>query len=359
VEQGRILIYGANGFTGELIAIEAARAGLRPILAGRRADAVAPIADRLGLEHRTFALDTPAALARSLDVPEVSTVLLAAGPFSATSAPMIEACLAARKHYLDITGEIEVFEAAFQRDDDARKRGCVVLPGVGFDVVPTDCLAAILKAALPDAKTLELAFAGGSRFSRGTAKTMLEGAPRGGAIREDGRIRRVRTAWKTREVPFRDRQRLAVTIPWGDVATAYRSTGIPNIAVYLAASPRMLKSMRRARWIAPLVRLGPVRRWLERRIDRRVRGPDEATRQKTRVQVWGRVASDSGRAFEATLETPEGYQFTAMAAVECARRVAGGVVLPGATTPSLAFGPRFVTELPGCILDEPHPAGAL
>jgi short subunit dehydrogenase-like uncharacterized protein len=356
VEQGRILIYGANGFTGELIAVEAVRAGLRPILAGRRADAVAPIADRLGLEHRTFALDTPAALARSLDVPEVSTVLLAAGPFSATSAAVIEACLATRKHYLDITGEIAVFEAAFRRDAEARQRGCVVLPGVGFDVVPTDCLAAILKAALPDATSLELAFAGESRFSRGTAKTMLEGAPRGGAIREGGKIRRVRSAWKTRDVPFRDRKRLAVTIPWGDVATAYRSTGIPNIVVYTAASPRMLKSMRRTRLIAPLIRLGPVRRWLERKIDRRVRGPDAATRQKARMQVWGRVTADSGRALEATLETPEGYQFTAMAAVECARRVAGGGVPAGATTPSLAFGPRFVLEFGGCILDEPHPA---
>lgn len=345
---GRILIYGANGFTGELIAEEAVARGLRPVLAGRRAGAIASIAERLGLEHRAFPLDEPGPLVRGIE--DVDAVLLAAGPFSATSAPVLDACLLAGKHYLDITGEIAVFEAIFARDAEARARGCVALPGVGFDVVPTDCLAALLKEALPEATSLELAFAGGGRFSKGTAKTMLEGAPRGGAVREGGRLRRVPIAWKTREVPFGDRTRLAVTIPWGDLSTAYRSTGIPDITVYMAASPRMLKSMRRTRILAPLLGLRPVQALLRRKIDRDVKGPDEAMRRSVRVQLWGRASSARGEAVEATLETPEGYRLTAMAAVECARRVAAGLVPPGAITPSLAFGPRFITELEGCKL---------
>jgi short subunit dehydrogenase-like uncharacterized protein len=342
------LLYGANGYTGELIAGEARRAGMNAILAGRREEAVRPIAERLGLPYRAFALESPEAIVQGLA--GARAVLLAAGPFSRTSAPVVEACLRTGTHYLDITGEIAVFEACFARDAEARARGCTLLPGVGFDVVPTDCLALALREALPDARELELAFAGGGRFSKGTAKTMLEGLPRGGAVREAGRIRRVPIAWRTRDVPFRDRSRLAVTIPWGDIATAYRSTGIPNIRVYLAATPRMLRSMRRARLTAPFLRLGLVRRFFQRRIERTVEGPDVAMRRTLRMQLWGRAVNARGESVEATLETPEGYQLTVLAALECLRRVLAGQAPVGALTPSLAFGSRLIAEIPGCDL---------
>ena len=183
----RFLLYGANGYTGQLIAEEAARTGMRPILAGRRAETIAPIAERYGFEHRVFSLGTRAEIIRSLD--GVDAVLLAAGPFSSTSAPMLDACIASGIHYLDITGEIAVFERCAAQHDRAVAARVVVLPGVGFDVVPSDCLAATLARALPNATSLELAFAGtgsGMQISRGTAKTMLEGAGEGGAIRRDG-----------------------------------------------------------------------------------------------------------------------------------------------------------------------------
>ncbi|MCH2899060.1 hypothetical protein K3W01_15090, partial [Listeria monocytogenes] len=76
----------------------------------------------------------------------------------ATSTPMIAACRAAGTHYVDITGEIAVFEQAPAGDAEAREAGIVVCPGVGFDVIPTDCLAACLKEALPDAQRLALGF---------------------------------------------------------------------------------------------------------------------------------------------------------------------------------------------------------
>lgn len=350
------LLYGASGYTGELLAAEARRTGMNAILSGRRESAVEPIARRLGLPHRTFSLESPDEIVRGLA--GVRAVLLAAGPFSATSAPVVEACLRTGTHYLDITGEIPVFEACFARDAEAKARGCTLLPGAGFDVVPTDCLALALKEALPGAETLELAFAGGGRLSRGTARTMLENAHRGGAIREAGRICRVPIAWRTREVPFRDRARLAVTIPWGDIATAYRTTRIPNIRVYLAAPPRLLRSMRRTRLLAPFLRLGFVRRLLERRIDRTATGPDETMRHTLRMQLWGRAANGRRDAVEATLETPEGYQLTVLAALECLRRVLAGRAPAGAVTPALAFGSGFITEIPGCDtrLDSPAPA---
>jgi short subunit dehydrogenase-like uncharacterized protein len=202
----------------------------------------------------------------------VSTVLLAAGPFSATSAPMLDACIMAGVHYLDITGEIAVFEHCAAQHARAADAGVVVLPGVGFDVVPSDCLAATLHQALPTATSLELAFAGtgtrGARISRGTARTMLEGVGEGegGAVRRDGRIERVPLVWRTRRVAFRDRERDTASISWGDVATAFHSTGIPNIVVYTAMSQRQISALKVTRFLTPLVR---------RRIERSVPGPEE------------------------------------------------------------------------------------
>ena len=104
------LIYGANGYTGELIAREAKKRGLNPILAGRNAAKVAALAQELGLEHRAFDLGSPIEIGSHLG--GVALVLHCAGPFSATSAPMIAACIQAKAHYLDITCEISVFEHA-------------------------------------------------------------------------------------------------------------------------------------------------------------------------------------------------------------------------------------------------------
>src|SRR5436305_15188118 len=103
------MIYGANGYTGELAAREAVARGLRPVLAGRNARAVAELALELGLDSRAFALDDPAAAAHG--VAGMAAVLHCAGPFVRTSRPMVDACLAAGAHYLDITGEIAVFTA--------------------------------------------------------------------------------------------------------------------------------------------------------------------------------------------------------------------------------------------------------
>src|SRR5262245_4018191 len=146
------LLYGANGYTGELIAREAVRRGLAPTLAGRTHEKLAPLGEQLGLKVRAFKLEDPAALQDS--VADARLVLHCAGPFSATCGPMLQACLKAKVHYLDISGEISSFEYAHARHLEAQTRGVVVCPGVGFDVVPSDCLAATLKEHLPDANAL-------------------------------------------------------------------------------------------------------------------------------------------------------------------------------------------------------------
>jgi saccharopine dehydrogenase (NAD+, L-lysine-forming) len=343
------MIYGANGYTGEIVAEAAAARGDRPILAGRREDAVRPLAEKLGCPHRVF--DLGGDVAAGLD--GVTLVLHCAGPFSRTSKPMVDACLARGVHYLDITGEIAVFEACHARSGEARAAKVILMPGVGFDVVPSDCLAASLAAKLPGATLLQLAFTGLGEPSAGTAKTMLEGLPSGGAVRKDGKITRVPAAWKTMTVPFHDHERTAVTIPWGDVSTAYHSTGIPNIETYVALPRRMIRGMKLASTFRGLLKLGPVQRMAARMVERRVKGPDAEARATGKSELWGRVADDSGREVQGTLTTPEGYRFTAISALAAVDRVLAGGIAPGAHTPSTAFGASFVASLEGCTLRTP------
>lgn len=341
-----ILIYGANGYTGQLIVQECVRRGLRPVLGGRRAGALALLAAPHDLEVRVAALDDPAALTVALS--GIRVVLHCAGPFFRTSAAMVHACLAHGVHYLDITGEIVVFEACRRRHEEARAAGIVIMPGVGFDVVPTDCLAARLAERMPDAQLLELAFAGGGGFSRGTLKTMVLGAPQGGAIRRDGRITRVPAGWRSQSIMFGDKPRNAVTIPWGDVSTAFWSTKIPNIHTYIALPASAVRSMQLMRLVSPLLAVPFIQRFVERQIDERVSGPSAALRATARMQVWGRVTHADGRTLHGTAEVPEGYRLTAMSAVESAMRVLDAPPPAGYHTPSSAFGAGFLESLPAC-----------
>ena len=333
------MIYGAYGYTGELVARLAKARGQAPVLAGRSAEKVRPLAEELGLPWRAFDLGKP-------DLADVKLVLHCAGPFSQTSRAMVDACLSARAHYLDVTGEVEVFESVLARDAEARSAGVVLLPGTGFDVVPSDCLAATLKQRLPSATSLELAFAPKGRSSRGTLKTMVESLPKGGLVRRGGKLTKVPAAAFVREIPFGDRKRLAMSIPWGDVSTAYKSTGIPDITTYVAARPAAIRNARLSRYFAPLLGLGPVQSFLKARVEARGAGPGSDERARGRMELWGRV-SDGARSVEETMQVPEGYTFTAEAALACALRVLSGAVAPGAWTPSLAFGANFAASLPG------------
>jgi short subunit dehydrogenase-like uncharacterized protein len=347
--KGGLIVYGANGYTGTLIVEAALREGLKPVVAGRRREAVEPLAAGWGLNSLCFSLDDPAAAARLLE--PYGAMILAAGPFSRTSAPALDACLRARTAYLDITGEVEVFEAVFARDADAKKARIAVLPGTGFDVVPSDCLAAALSEALPSAETLTLAFRG-FKTSAGTMKTMLEGIPKGGLVREGGKLVAVPAAWKTMEVALGDKKRLAMTIPWGDLSTAWRSTGIPNIEVYMAIPPSAVASARRMRPFAKLLGLAPVQSFLKARVERNVKGPTAEERDRERSYLWGRVTK-GGSVVTGTLETLEGYALTAETAVAIAKRVLAGAVAPGVHTPSQAFGARFIETIRGSKLVVP------
>ncbi|HCF3811571.1 TPA: saccharopine dehydrogenase NADP-binding domain-containing protein [Pseudomonas aeruginosa] len=344
-KQMRWMIYGANGYTGELIAREAVRQGYRPVLAGRNRERVEFLASELGLEACIFGLDDP--LQMDGHITGCGLVLHCAGPFSATAAPMMDACLRARAHYLDITGEISVFEHARSLSNRARAAGVVVCPGVGFDVIPTDCVAAALKETLPDATHLALGFDSRSSMSPGTAKTSIEGMAQGGKVRRNGKIVSVPLAYRVRRIDFGNGEKPAMTIPWGDISTAYHTTGIPNIEVFIPGSMGMIRGARFANLFRPLLGIAPVQKLLKARIGKTVIGPDGDKRAEQGTWVWGEARNAAGDCRVIRVRTANVYDLTISGALAVVGYLLRERPDGGAYTPARLLGAGLVTSLPG------------
>ena len=339
------MIYGAYGYTGTLITSAAKKQGLTPILAGRREDKLAPLAQALELPYQVFALNDINQIARQLK--DVNLVLHCAGPFSQTAPPMVQACLRSNTHYLDITGEIAVFEYIYRLRAQAKEKNLLLCPGVGFDVVPTDCLAATLKAVLPDATSLKLAFDSNSRLSPGTLKTSIEGLKMGGQIRKRGVITQVPFAHKICEIPFGDQIKTAITIPWGDIATAYYTTGIPNIEVYMSIPQQYLKFFKLLNYLKFFVKMSAVQQLLKQSVLHK-NGPSIEERAKTKTFLWGEVKNAQGEEKQAHLTTASGYEVTLHSALGVVKKLLSEqVTLGGFYTPSQLMGSHYITTLPG------------
>jgi short subunit dehydrogenase-like uncharacterized protein len=339
-----ILLYGANGYTAGLILELAMEAGTQPIVAGRSREKLAPIAEQYGLPLRVFGLDDPTIVAQNLA--GVAVVLNCAGPFSRTAVKMAEGCIQTGVHYLDITGEIEVFESLARMGSSAELAGVMLMPGTGFDVVPSDCLATHLKRRLPDATSLTLAFHATGQVSHGTATTMVENLHRGGVIRRNGQLMPVPAAWATRDIDFGSGPTKVMSIPWGDVSTAWFSTGIPDIEVFIAAPTAMRVMAKVSRYLGPVIGSGTIQRWLKGRIDAAPAGPDAEQRQMGSAHLWGEIRNASGKTAASRLDTIEGYALTALTAWDIAKRCVTGEAKPGFKTPSSVFGPDYIMNFP-------------
>lgn len=340
------MLYGAYGFTGTLIVEEAVKRGLRPVLAGRDSAKLAQLAGRYGLAYQVIKLeDQPTLMAA---VADFDLVFHAAGPHIHTAEPMIQACLAGQTNYLDITGELPVFELVFEQNQKAQEQGIALISGMGFDVVPSDCLANYVSARMPGATELEIAIVALGNSSAGTAKTFLEMLPQGGRIRRTGHYVPLPYGEKTIQVSMSNgKTYTAVAVPWGDLATAYRSTGVPNITTYLALPRRWIGTMRRAASIgAALLVNKSILKMAQSVAAATMKGPDTNARRTRRSYLWARARDGSGDGVEAWLETAEAYHLTAVAAVSAVEKIlAGKLSATGALTPAQAFGADFVLEL--------------
>jgi short subunit dehydrogenase-like uncharacterized protein len=346
METNQFLLYGANGYTGKLIAQMASEYGLMPVLAGRNEKAISELAKTLNLPYQIIDLNNHAALVECLR--NFKVVVHAAGPFQFTSKKMIEACLAAKTHYLDITGEIAVFEQAKRMNDKAITHEIMIMPGVGFDVVPTDCIAKYLKEQLPTATHLSLAFAMlGGAVSHGTATTMAEGMGQGGAVRENGKIVKKPLGHKGRWIDFGLKKIFVMCIPWGDVSTAFSTTGIPNIETFTMASPKTFKALK-WQWLYNwILRMTFIKNMAKKKIKAKPAGPTDEARLKAKSLVWGEVTNEAGQTKSARLIGPEGYTLTAISSLIITKKVLSGNYKIGYQTPAGCYGADLVLEIPG------------
>ena len=326
-----ILLLGQRGFTGRLIFEDLTGSHLRPIHAPNVSRA-APLSAQLE------------ALLQRLKPGDI--VLNCLGPFRHTFAPVLDLCLATGAHYLDICAEWRVFEALHDADAAARAAGIMLLPGVGFDVVASDCLAAHVARRLPTATRLQIGISGLELASRGSARTIAElvGEPvrtrRDGAIVADARLR-------DESFDFGDGPVRALAVSWGDVSTAFHTTGIPNVEVYFEATPASTYLAFANRTFGWMFR-NPLVERAAQQFARGLRpGPTAAERAGRRVTIVARATDPRGRSVESRLVTNEAYTFTAQSACAVMQRVAEGRIEPGFQTPGKLLGADFVLQIEG------------
>ena len=342
----KIIVYGSYGYTGKLVVEECKKKNLSVILSGRNEEALKKQSEQSGYPYKTVDIGDHTGLINLLKKGKI--VIHCGGPFRHTAKKMIDACLEANTHYTDITGEYEVFELLAGYDAKATQAGLTVLPGTGFDVVPSDCLALHLKNKLPSATHLQLAFTmskGG--LSRGTKKSMTEGLGYGGMIRENGELVSLQLGDKVRDVDFGEFKMKTLCIPWGDISTAWRSTGIPNIEVYTGATAGMIKNAKRSRYLNWLLRMKWVKTLMLKQVDKKPGGPSEEKLLTGKSYLWGKVWNENGEQAEARLETVSGYLLTAKTSVLIAEKILNGNFKTGYQTPAMAYGEDLIMEIEG------------
>lgn len=321
-----LLIYGATGYTGRMAAERAKTLGLRFEIAGRDHARLAVLAAHLDVPFRVFDPDADAAGALS----GISVLLNFAGPFAHTAEPLMRACIKASVDYLDITAEINVYRLAEQLGAEAVSHQVMLLPGVGWDVVPTDSLAVHVAKRVEQPFALSIALQVPGSMSRGSAMSVSEIIGAGVMARVDGEL--IATPDATlRHFDFGDGPVLCAPLSFGDLVTGWHSTGIPNIAMFVRMSGDAFPE-------GDLSTLpdGPT---AEER---------EAHRARAVVEVMG-VDSVIARS---VIETVNGYSYTPLAAVEAARRVLEGERLSGFATPTKVFGGGFAESIEGTLITD-------
>jgi len=341
------MIYGAYGYTGMLIAEEAVRRGHKPVLAGRAQEKLVPFAKRLGLDWVVFDLQDEQRLKGIIQ--NFTLVFNAAGPFTHTCEPMVRACLDTKTNCVDIAGELTVLEHILSLDQQARRKDIVLIPGLGFDVIATDCMARYVAEKINDPTQLEIATVTSitSKPSPGTIRSILDIVSKGTIARRQRQLVKIPVGLGEKRIRFIDQERTVLPVTLGDLVTAYRTTGIPDITTFVGFSEREATLYKRTQ---PLYRrlfsFAPLRRLVQKQTSKLARGPDEHMRRTNRSQVWVCARNKKGVERHAWLETIEAYQFTAVAGVLCVEKLLIND-FHGALTPGLAFGADLVLNIPG------------
>ncbi|MGE0683187.1 MAG: trans-acting enoyl reductase family protein [Candidatus Binatia bacterium] len=348
----RVLLYGATGYTGQLIARKAKATGFPLLLAGRQESKLQALAASLGFAYRVAPLEHTSQLHACLQ--DIDVVLHVAGPFSTTAQPMVDTCLQRGIHYLDVSGELPVFVALSQRDAEAKARKSMLMPGVGHVIAPSDCLAAHVSRRLPGAQQLHLAVSRPDFISRGSLHTMLSLVSERVHIRRQGRMTTAPVGELCRSFAFGKGKSACTAVSWPDVFTAFYTTGIPDITVYSEANEIERLGYTLGGRLAPLLRGSLPQALWQAQMSFFPEGPSEEARRGSVRTIVAEAIDRQGRRVSSRLRTPDGYTFTGTTALAIAARVLAGEVESGFHTPGQLYGADFILQLDGVTREDLH-----
>jgi short subunit dehydrogenase-like uncharacterized protein len=346
VRENTLIVYGSYGYTGHLIIDELKQKKFNVILSGRNREALQEQSQESGYPFEVVDINDIVALKNLLQ--KANLVIHCGGPFRFTAKQMVDVCVQTNTHYTDITGEWQVFELLAGFDAAAKQAGIQIMPGTGFDVVPSDCLAVHLKKRLPSATHLQLAFAmvpGG--MSRGTKKSMTESLGFGGIMRRNNELVPFTLGKDVLELDFGKFTTKTTRIQWGDISTAWRSTGIPTIEVFAGANEKSVRGLRMSNYFGWLLRKRWMKNFLLKQIDKGKAGPSEKHLREGKCYLRGTAWDEAGNIRTSLLNGPNAYLLTAKTAVLIAEKVMTGKFGAGYKTPAMQYGADFILEISG------------
>jgi len=342
----KIMIYGAYGFTAKLIIEKMVAEGMNPVLAGRKVRPLEEVANEFGLTATVFDLNSPKVIRRELE--RVDLVLHCAGPFKVTGKPMIDACIDTSTHYLDITGELEIFEYCQEVSNNAKANNVLLLPGCGFDIIPTENLGVLLHSKLPDANSLEIAIYGLGKPSKGTTRSVIGVMASGSRIRQNGDLVEIPYGSQPKEFTFANgKTRTCIPVPLPDLIATFQSTGIANIKMYFTMKPMQIRMTGFFQPLMRVLRFNPLASIVEWIVGKLASNPDEEFRADSPSYIIG-IVHNGEKSIQADLVTPNAYDLTATATVQAVKHIEGLNSIPtGYVAPSEVLGSDFITTLGG------------
>ena len=317
---GRVILFGATGYTGELTARTLVASGIQPVLAARSEDRVSALADELGgLETAVADVTEPSSIAKLLSPGDA--LITTVGPFSRLGLPALEAAIKAGAHYVDSTGEPEWIRTVFERTDQIQRAGIAALTAFGYDYVPGNLAGALaLSRAGDDAVRVDVGyfFKGGFGASGGTKASLAGALLTPGHQWANGQLKTTYGATSDRSFITSAGKRTGLAIGSSEHFAIPRiAPQVADVGAYLGwfgNDPRPAKygsAILGAATRVPGVRpaLGAL---LAKAVPGSTGGPTEAERAKSRSLVVAEAIAVDGRVLERVeLEGPNGYDLTA------------------------------------------------
>ena len=347
---GRIVVFGATGYTGELTARALVKRGARPLLAGRDADRVARLAAELGgLESTVADVDRPGSVRALVERGDV--LVTTVGPYLRFGEPALDAAVDGGAHYFDATGEGPFIRRVFDEyGARAQRADCALLTAFGYDFVPGNLAGALALREAADggrrATRVEIFYVTtGGGPSGGTMASGISVMLRPGFAFRHGRLTDERQGARVAAYRWGARSGAGMSISGSEHFSLPRlHRELRDVGVYLGVPGAQTWQLQAASAaVAPAQMIEPLGRMVERAWSMVGRGstggPSESARRRARAGVLARALDESGdRLAEVRLEGGDPYEFTAAILAWGATRAAEGELrASGALGPAEAF----------------------